>query len=210
MVEAIAVANELNDRHGLAYALQIALSLAHHGRHPEEVERLASNLIELSNREGFMHWLNTAAQYRGWARSVSGDTAQGISWIDLAIRECRSLGAILELPYILALKAEALYLADRTVEALEAIKEAETLTERLEGRWWCAELRRLRGVFLATIHGEEAQIEASFCEAIRIAREQKSISLMSRAEASYAEYRSQKTSTSGGHAFRLLLCPPIP
>ena len=46
-----------------------------------------------------------------------------------------------------ALKAEALHLADRTSEALEAIGEAEALAEKFEGRWWSAELHRLRGVF---------------------------------------------------------------
>jgi hypothetical protein len=38
-------------------------------------------------------------------------------------------------------------------------------------------MHRLRGVFLAAIGAEEAQIEASFCAAIRVAKEQKSISL---------------------------------
>jgi hypothetical protein len=38
------------------------------------------------------------------------------------------------------------------------------------------------------------QIEASFCAAIRIAKEQKSISLQKRAEATYAEYHRQKAS----------------
>jgi hypothetical protein len=91
-----------------------------------------------------------------------------------------------------------LHLADRTSEALEAIKEAETLAERFEPRWWSAELRRLRGVFLTAIGAEENQIEASFCEAIRIARKQKSVSLTKRAEATYAEYHRQKTSALGG------------
>ena len=36
----------------------------------------------------------------------------------------------------------------------------------------CAELHRHRGMFLATIGGAEIQIEASFCEGIRIARKQ--------------------------------------
>jgi hypothetical protein len=35
---------------------------------------------------------------------------------------------------------------------------------------------RLSGVLVATMGAEETQIEASFCEAIRIAREQKSVS----------------------------------
>jgi hypothetical protein len=106
---------------------------------------------------------------------------------------------------LLALKAEALHLADRTTEALEVIKEAEALAERCEGRWWCAELHRLRGVFLTALGADEPQIEASFCEAIRTARVQKSISLEKRAEATYAEYRRQKASASGGRGFRLPL-----
>ena len=112
---------------------------------------------------------------------------------------------MLGMPYFLALKAEALHLADRTSEALEAITEAEALVERSEERWWCAELHRLRGVFLAAMGADETQIEASFCEAIRIAKEQKSVSLEKRAEATYAEYRRQKASASGGRGFRLPL-----
>ena len=97
----------------------------------------------------------------------------------------------------LALKAEALYLADRTSEALEAIREAEGLVERFEVRWWYAELHRLRGVFLARLGADKTQIEASFREAIRIAKQQKAISVVKRAEASYAEYRRQKPSALG-------------
>lgn len=42
-------------------------------------------------------------------------------------------GVALGLPYFLKLKAEALYLADRTSEALEAIKEAEKVAESSVG-----------------------------------------------------------------------------
>ena len=54
---------------------------------------------------------------------------------------------------------------------------------------WCAELHRLRGVLLAAIGDERAQIEASFYAAIRVAKEQKSVSLEKRAEESYAGYQ---------------------
>jgi hypothetical protein len=83
---------------------------------------------------------------------------------------------------------------------------AEALVERTEDRHWYAELHRLRGVFLAAIGTDEAQIEASFSQAIRTAREQKSVSLEKRAEATYAEYRRQRASSSGGRGFRLPLC----
>jgi serine/threonine protein kinase/tetratricopeptide (TPR) repeat protein len=192
MAEAISLARELNDTNAFAYALSWAAGLAANQRNPAEVDRLASEMIELCTRQNFEHWLATGAVYRGWARSASGDTTEGIPWIEHGIRDIRATGAVLGLPYFLALKAEALRLADRTDEALEAINEAETLAERFEQRYWCAELYRLRGVFLTAMDADETQIEVSFCAALRIAREQKSVSLEKRAEATYAEYRSRK------------------
>jgi hypothetical protein len=96
------------------------------------------------------------------------------------------------LPDSLVLKAEALHLANRPSEALAALEEAEALAQRTEERECFAELHRLRGVFLAAIGADKAQIEASFCAAIKIATEQKSTSLAKRAEATYEEYRKQK------------------
>jgi predicted ATPase len=206
MAEAIVMARELNDMAALGLALYWAGLLAHFEGNPAEVERLASDLIELSTRQVFASWLPGGVVLRGWARSASGNTAEGVSWIQDGIRDYQATGAALRLPYFLSLKAEALYLADRTVEALGAIKEAEVVAERSEGRWWCAEMHRLRGVFLATLGAEESQIEASFCEAIRTAKQQKSISLAKRAEVTYAEYRRQKASGSGGRGIRLALC----
>ena len=203
--EAIALAKRLNDMHGLAVALWYAGMLGRWQGNSAEVEHFASDLIEFSTRQNFPYWLTLGAIHRGWARSVSGDTAEGISLIEDGIRTHRASGAILGMPYFLGLKAEALYFADRTREALEAIEEAESLADRYEQRFHCAELHRLRGVCLAAIGGEESQNEALFQEAIRIAREQKSVSLAKRAGATYAEYRRQKTSGSEGRGFRLPL-----
>jgi predicted ATPase len=192
MDEALALARELNDMAALGLALYWAGLIAHFQGNPTEVERLASDLIELSTRQGFASWLPGGLVLRGWARSASGDTGEGVSWIQDGIRDYQATGAALRLPYFLSLKAEALHLANRPVEALEAIKEAEAIAERTEGRWWCAEMHRLRGLFLVTLGSGKAQIEASFCAAIRTAKEQKSISLAARAEATYEGYLRQK------------------
>jgi hypothetical protein len=79
------------------------------------------------------------------------------------------------------------------------------VVEKSEERWSCAELHRLRGVFLAAIGADSSQIEASFCAAIRIAKEQKSLSLEKRAEETRAEYRRQREKTPGSHRFQLPL-----
>jgi serine/threonine protein kinase/predicted ATPase len=195
MAEAVSLAKELNDMHVLTNAIVDSACLALYERNVSEVERLASNVIELSTQHNFSFWLAIGCILRGWASCSSGDIAEGIPLIEKGIREYHAPGSKLGLSFYLAVKAEALYFAHRTELALKVIEEAEVLAERFEVRFWCAELQRLRGVFLATLGADEAQIEASFNAAIRIASEQKSISLARRAEASYGEYRHRKQAT---------------
>ena len=73
--------------------------------------------------------------------------------------------------------------------------------EKTEARWWSAEFDRLRAIFLTAMDCDDAEIERAFQAAINTAKQQKSISLRKRAEATYAEYRREKASTSGGHRF---------
>jgi predicted ATPase len=155
IAEAISLAKELNDAYGLAQALFFAGLLAHFAREPGEVERLASDLTYLSTRQSFAFFVAGGDVLRGWARSACGQTAEGIALIEHGIADWVATGAKLVIPYYLALKAEALHHANRTSEALEAISEAEALAERSEERCWCAELQRLRGVFLATLGAED-------------------------------------------------------
>ena len=151
MEEAISLAKELNEMNSLAVALHFAAFLARYERNPAEVERFSSDLIELSTVQNFAYWLACGAISRGWGRSVSGDTAQGIAWIENGIRDYRATGSIVVVPCWLVMKAEALHLANRTSEALAAIAEAQAVAQRTEERECFAELHRLRGVFLAAI-----------------------------------------------------------
>jgi tetratricopeptide (TPR) repeat protein len=205
MAEAISLAKQLNDMHGLALALSYAGVLGYVERNPAKVEQLTSELIGLSTRQNFAHWLATGAVQRGWASAAAGDIAKGISCIEVGIKDYRAIGSILYLPFLLALKAEALHLAGRSSEALETIKEAQAFAERFENRYWSAELHRLRGVFLAAVGADDTEVEDSFRAAISTAKEQKSVSLEKRAEVTYAEYRGQKASALGGRGIRLPL-----
>jgi hypothetical protein len=94
----------------------------------------------------------------------------------------------------LGINAKALSLANRTSEELEAIKEAKAVAQKTEERCWCAELHRLHGMFLAAMGANEAQIESSFGEAVRVAKEQKSVSL---------EKRPKQQSVEGERAYIL-------
>jgi hypothetical protein len=133
-----------------------------------------------------------------------GNTTEGIACIEDGIGGYRARGAT-GASYFLWLKAQALYLANRTPEALEALKEADAFVEKYEDYDMRFALHLHRGVFLTAMGAEEAQIEALFQEAIRIAKEQKSISNEKCAEATYAEYHRQKASGSVRLGFRLPL-----
>jgi hypothetical protein len=186
--KALSLAKELNDTHGLAVAFWLAGLLGQFEREPVEVERWASALIELSTRQSFAFWLAAGKVLRGWARSASGQTAEALAWIEAGIEDWQATGSVLIVPYWLSIKAEVLHSADRVSEALEAISKADTLAEASAECWWRAELHRLRGVFLMAMGADEAQIHAAFHQAVSTARQQKSISLAARAEASYAMY----------------------
>jgi hypothetical protein len=82
-------------------------------------------------------------------------------WIEQGIRDLRATDTVLAIPFFLTLKADALHLANRTSEALEAINEGQALAERFEQRRYLSDLHRFSGVFLAALGADEAHIEAS-------------------------------------------------
>jgi predicted ATPase len=187
--EAISLARQLNDQHALAQALWFAGFVGQFEQNPDEVERAASELIEISTRQSFAAWLSRGAVLHGWALSASGSLVEGLSWVEEGLEDYRVTTSVLDMPYLLALKAESLQFAGHLSAALAAISEAETFVEKYQQRWWSAELHRLSGIFLTTIDGDQARIQAAFSKAINIAKNQGSISLRLRAEASAAEFR---------------------
>jgi hypothetical protein len=94
--EAIRLAKRLNDTHGLTEALAEALasaaSLGHSERNAAEVDRWASELVELATRHRFATWRAVGFIFGGWARSASGDTAAGLTWIEDGLRQWRTTG----------------------------------------------------------------------------------------------------------------------
>jgi tetratricopeptide (TPR) repeat protein len=189
--EAKSLAKKLNDVHGLVQALSVGGFIAYCERKPSEVQKIASEMLELSTRHNFAFFRSWAAILRGWAQSALGDTTRGVSSVEHGIEAWRANSVIIDLSLWLALKAESLHLAGLTLEALEALTEAEELIQRSEERYWCAELHRLRAVFLSAVGTDQIKIEASFHAAIKTAQEQKSISLVRRAKESYSEWRAR-------------------
>jgi hypothetical protein len=85
-------------------------------------------LIELSTRHNFVYWLAIGATLRGWARSASGDTVEGIPWIEHGIRGSRATGP-LDLPYYPGSRSRSRY--DRCVVASVFLRRYDSGVSRL-------------------------------------------------------------------------------
>ena len=182
MAEAISLAKELNDMHALVV-----------------LERF---------------WAPEFCALAGWRRGSPrlgaqlGDTAKGVSLLENGIADNRATGSILLVPRFLALKAEALNLADRTSEALETIGEAEALAENLKGAGGVPNCTGSAARFSRPWVPRRSEL-SFILRSHQNRREQKSISLEKRAEGTYEEYCRQKASGAGGAGFRLPLYGPI-
>src|SRR5262249_40141635 len=65
IAQAISLAKQLNDMPALAFALSWAASVAYNQRNPADVDRLASDLIELCTRHALVRWLAVGAIWLG-------------------------------------------------------------------------------------------------------------------------------------------------
>ena len=79
--EAMSLAKQLKDMWALAQALSWAAGLGCVKGNPTEVDRLASELIELSTHHNFAHWLRDRSSLPRLARSASGETVEGLTLI---------------------------------------------------------------------------------------------------------------------------------
>jgi predicted ATPase len=87
----------------------------------------------------------------------------------IAIR--RAAGTNLLLPFFLTTLAEVYGMAARPKEGLDRLAEAAKIVETTQDRWAEAEMHRLRGTLLLSMH-EHAAAERSYRHALAVARRQ--------------------------------------
>jgi predicted ATPase len=107
---------------------------------------------------------------QGWCLSTEGKTAEGIPLILQGLAIYRATGAKL-VSAILLMIAEAYVIARNPREGLDQLAEAAALIETTHERWAKAEMHRLRGMLLLSMH-EHAAAEDSYRQALAVARRQ--------------------------------------
>jgi class 3 adenylate cyclase/predicted ATPase len=218
--EVLVLAKEQDHPSGLAQALLWAAGLHQFRRERAEAQARAEAAMSLSTEQGFPNWLAIASMQRGWALAAQGHVEEGIAQILQGLAAMRAAGVALGRAHWLTLLAEAYGYVGQTQEGLNVLTEALTTVHNCGGRWWEAELYRLKGELLlqSGLQGlasevltpdterqtRDTEAEACFRQALEIARRQQAKSLELRAAMSLSRLWQQQ---GKGPEARALLAP---
>jgi predicted ATPase len=191
--EALALARELSHPFSEAFALFTA-SDAHRLRGESQAAlEVGEALIALSSEHGFPFWGAAGRLERAMALVDLGQVQDGITGIRAVLEPLRTTGAVLTFPGRLAALAVAYGRVGQAEEGLALIAEAEEFDEKTGDRSSEAEVHRIRGeLLLARTPSDPAGAEASFREALDVARRQSAKSFELRAATSLARLWQQQ------------------
>jgi class 3 adenylate cyclase/predicted ATPase len=180
--EALTMAQELTHPFSQAFALNMATVNYQFRREVQAVRERAEELITLTTEQGFALWLAFGMILRGWALTVQGERAEGIDQMRQGLAAHRATGAEVEKPYFFALMTEAYGKVGKPEEGMSVLVEALAIVDNTGGRYWEAELHRLKGELLLMQQRQRMdEAEECFQQALNIARRQQAKSFELRA-----------------------------
>ncbi len=186
----LTLARELVYPAGLAGALQ-SVALLHLFR--RERQAVQEAFMALAAEQGFAELLASGMILRGWALFASGQETAGVEQMRQGLAALQAIGGEVRRPLFLALLAEAYGGIGQIEKGLHVLAEALAAAEKTGGRFYEAELYRLKGELLVAYAAEpNAEAEACFHQALDIARRQQAKSLELRAAMSLSRLWQQQ------------------
>ena len=132
----------------------------------------AGALVALSGEHGILEYVGLGTFQRALALADQGQLQEGIAGMRAILEAMRAGGPVLGSPSMLTSLAEAHGKAGQTEEGLALLDEAQRLLAKTGERSAEAEVYRVKGeLLLARSPSDQTQVEASFREAIEVARE---------------------------------------
>src|SRR5262245_44321939 len=206
--EALTLARELTEPHGLAHARFFAAILHQLRGEAPMAQEHAEAVISFSREHGLVMYQAMATIVKAWALLKQGRTKQAIEQMRQGLAALQATGTERVRPHFLALLAETLDTDRRVEEGLRLLEEAQAIIDRNGERYYQAELYRLKGELLLkqstgravaqVARGGDAVVETEspgvtnaegcFKESIKIAQRQEAKSLELRAVISMARF----------------------
>jgi tetratricopeptide (TPR) repeat protein len=184
----IAVARRLAHPLSLAAGLVISTRMLALLGDNAALRKRADELVAVAAEQGFSQWRADGMIHRGWIKVKNGDVAEGLSLLRSGSTAFRATGAVMYMPYHMALLARGCEIARQYEEASALLDDAFQIVERTGERWLQAELYRHKGQLLLR-QGHVEAAEELYCKALSIAKEQEAKLWELRAAVNLAQLR---------------------
>jgi predicted ATPase len=171
--EALALAQTLAHPYSLGLARHYAAQVHHRRRDASAVQAQAEALLTLATAHGFPLWAGFGTYWRGWTLAMQAQDAAGLVQMHQGMTAVLATGQELGRPFCLVLLAEVAGQVGQAAEGLRLLGEALAVMADSGRGDLLAEAYRLQGEFLLRQAGPDAaQAEASFQQALTVARRQ--------------------------------------
>jgi class 3 adenylate cyclase/predicted ATPase len=191
--ETLALMQKLSHPFSLMYGLSWIAMVMLYCRNERTVQEWADALIASSTEQGLVQGVVCGRILRGWALAAQGYGEEGIAEMHQGVIDWRALGVQTAVSYMLAFLAEAYGAYGQAEEGLRLLGEALAVVHETGERYHEADLYRVQGdLLLRQATPDAIQAEASFQQALAVARRQQAKSWELRAAMSLSRLWQQQ------------------
>jgi predicted ATPase/class 3 adenylate cyclase len=196
---AVAHAEELHHPHSICYALTFLAGAHAICGEASAAAAVAERASALAGEYGFPQWLAGASMIRGWARVQLGDIERGLAEGRRSVASLQATGALIYVHFARYLLAQSLAKAGEAGEAMALVEQLLAEAAATSGRWYEADLHRLKGDLLLA-RGEPAAAQRCYERGTAIAIRQGARHWQARAAAALASLRRDQDAGAEGSA----------
>ena len=170
--DALAYAQDLRHWHSISYVLSFLAGAYLVAGNPRAAYPVAERTIASSTEHGFPQWSAGGLMLRGWARIDLGEIEAGLADIRNSIGGLEATGTLIWMQFAHCLLARALVASRELEPALKLVDKILAEIGATGGRWYEAEIHRLKGDILRGQGKLLSEIESCYETAITVARRQ--------------------------------------
>jgi class 3 adenylate cyclase/predicted ATPase len=167
--DAVRLAEEQQHPHSLCNALAFLAGAHVLSGDPEAAHPVAERAVRLATEYAFPLWLAGGRMLRGWASCDLGNVEEGLPELRKSVKALEATGALIWVQFARYLLAQAFAKTAQLADAMKLVDQTLLMVAGTSGRWYEAELHRLKGDLLVRGDGSPAAAEICYERAIAIA-----------------------------------------
>jgi predicted ATPase/class 3 adenylate cyclase len=170
--DAVSLAEQLKHPHSVCSALAFLAGVHVLCGDADAAYPVAQRTLMLASEYEFPLWSAGGRMLRGWASSRLGNVEEGLPELRKSVKALEATGALVWVQFARYLLAEVLAKAEQTNDARKLVEQTLTTTAGTSGRWYEAELHRLKGDLLVRGGTSSAVAQTCYENAIAVATKQ--------------------------------------